>query len=98
MIRGTTPTFEFTLPFEVDALAKCYISFSQFGRVVLEKNIDEVTTNGKKISFKLTQEETLRFAPDFIQIQIRCVTMDGEALASNIMNTHASLILKDGVI
>ena len=98
MIRGTTPSFEFTLPFEVETLAKCYVSFSQFGRVVLEKTLDEVTTSGKKIMFKLTQEETLRFAPDFIQIQIRCVTMDSEALASNIMNTHASLILKDGVI
>lgn len=29
MIRGTTPTLEFALPFEVDLIAEAYVTISQ---------------------------------------------------------------------
>ena len=42
MIRGTTPTLEFTLPFEVDLIAEAYVTISQNQSVVID--------NSKKIS------------------------------------------------
>ena len=98
MIRGTTPTFEFTLPFAASTLAVCYITFSQKGRTVVEKNLSDCTVSGKKITLKLSQSDTLRFRDEYVEIQIRGKTFDGEAIASNIMSEHASKILKDGVI
>ena len=60
MYRGTTPTFKFTLPFEVGTLKAAYISIEQNRRVMLEKSIEECTLSDKTISVKLTQEETLK--------------------------------------
>ena len=37
MIRGTTPTFEFTLPMLTDEIAAGYITFAQDGSVVIDK-------------------------------------------------------------
>ena len=37
MIRGTTPTLEFTLPFEVDLIAEAYVTISQNQSVVIDK-------------------------------------------------------------
>ena len=37
MIRGTTPTLEFTLPFDTSLIAKMYITMAQNGKMALEK-------------------------------------------------------------
>ena len=39
MIRGTTPTLEFTLPFDTSLIAKMYITMTQNGKTALEKNL-----------------------------------------------------------
>ena len=99
MIRGTTPTLEFFLPFNAGVLAKAYITFEQNGAVVLEKTLEECVCSGEKITLKLTQEDTLKLkSGSFSEIQIRAKTQAGEALASNIMRDSTMRILKDGVI
>ena len=98
MIRGTTPTLEFTFPFNVNTLSTCYITFQQDGKTVLEKNLNDGKVDGKKFTLNLTQEDTLKFKVDYIEMQIRGKTANGEAIASNIMQAHAEKILKDGVV
>lgn len=102
MIRGTTPTLLFTLPFEVDKIQICYIAFAQNNKIILEK-----TSNDNDIEFentdtlkvKLTQDETLLFEEDVIvEIQLRIKTVSNDVLASNIIKEKVEKILKDGVI
>lgn len=46
MIRGTTPTLEFALPFEVDLIAEAYVTISQNQSVVIDKSLSELTCAG----------------------------------------------------
>ena len=99
MIRGTTPTLEFTLPFDTDIIADGYITFAQRGDVVIDKNISECTCEGTKIVLKLSQEETLKLkSGDFTEVQIRAKMTSGDAVASNIIKVSTDRILKEGVI
>lgn len=101
MIRGTTPTLYFDLPFESNTIEVLYITFNQSDVTVLEKtNSDEgVTLNDKTITVHLTQEDTLKLnGRTNTEIQLRIKTVDGEALASNIISTPTERVLKDGEI
>ncbi len=99
MIRGTTPTLEFAIPFEADQLAEAFVTLSQNGNVVVDKPLKECTCTGNKLSVRLTQEETLKLECDCItEIQIRARTISGDAIASAIMRESTDRILKDGVI
>lgn len=46
----------------------------------------------------LDQEDTLKFKPGEVEIQIRYVLENGIADASNIIKTTVDQVLKDGVI
>lgn len=99
MIRGTTPTLTFTLPFPVNTLAEAYITFTQRKEIVLEKSLTECSQNEDCLSVTLTQEETLGLQCHCeTEIQLRVKTLQGEALASDIIKTDTGRILKDGVI
>lgn len=50
MIRGTTPTLEFALPFEVDLIAEAYVTISQNQSVVIDKSLSELTCAGKTLT------------------------------------------------
>lgn len=99
MIRGTTPTLEFIIPFDTGQLAEAYVTLSQNGAVVIDKALSECECGENKLSVRLTQEETLKLQCDCTtEIQIRARTIEGEAVASNINRVHTGRILKDGVI
>lgn len=99
MIRGTTPTLEFTIPFDTSQLSTAFVTLSQRGSIVLDKALSECGCEGNKLSVRLTQEETLELECDCItEIQIRAVTVNGDAIASDIMFERIDRILKDGVI
>jgi hypothetical protein len=99
MIRGTTPTLEFAIPFETGQLAEAFVTLSQNGAVVIDKPLSQCGCNGNKLTVKLTQEETLNLQCDCItEIQIRARTLSGDAVASNIMRVNTGRVLKDGVI
>lgn len=69
--------------------------------VVIEKSIDECTLKHNMLSVRLPQEETLKLIAQRnlrAEIQLRVLTRDGEALASNIETVDVGRILKDGVI
>ena len=99
MIRGTTPTLEFKLPFETSILAEAWVTMAQNKEVVLDKQMSECQCSGNVLTVKLTQEETLALKCNCLtEIQIRVRTVDGNALASKVMTVSPDRILKDGVI
>ena len=99
LIRGTTPLLEFALPFPAEELEEAYVTIAQRGAVVIDKPLTECGCDGKTLTVRLTQEETLKLNCDCMsEIQIRARTLDGEAIASNIMAVQTARILKDGVI
>jgi hypothetical protein len=98
MIRGTTPTFTFNLPFEVSNVKAAYITIRS-KRVEIEKNLASCVLNGTTITTTLTQEETLRLPRSKqAEIQLRVLTKDNSALATSIFTVQVEDILKEGVI
>lgn len=105
MRRGTTPTNTFTLDLDLSA-ATVFITYGQSGKPIIEKTGEDLTfgTTGSgqeqvyTITVELTQEDTLKFRPGGVDIQIRYIMADGTADASNIIKTTFDGIIKDGVI
>lgn len=101
MIRGTTPTLEFIMPFDTSLIAELYITITQNGATALEKTLSDCNCNDTSVSLTLTQEDTLRLEQkpySDSEMQIRVRTVAGEVLASDIMSIYVGRILKDGVI
>lgn len=98
MFRGTTPTNVFNVDVDLTNAEVIYITYKQQNKVVFEKEKSDITVTETALTVKLTQEETLKLTEREVEIQIRARFSDGTALASNIIKTTASKILKDGVI
>ena len=99
MVRGTTPELIFTLPFEVSSIQKLWITFSQKNSEIFTLEKEVCTLDGTEVRVSLTQEQTLQFSSNCIlEIQMRVLTLDNVALASNIIRTSVQKILKGGVI
>ena len=98
MKRGTTPTNTFKTNIDLTG-ATIFLTYSQRGRVVLEKTGDDLEISAEAIITRLTQKDTLGFdALQKVSIQIRYVFPDGTAGASNIMTVTVGEMLKDGEI
>ena len=99
MIRGTTPTLSFCLPFDVSLIKVASIVFSQNDEIKLEKTLDDCTIEDTTLTVKLSQDETLTLRDGiYTEIQIRVKMTSGDALASDIIKVQTGRILKDGVI
>lgn len=99
IIRGTTPTLEFVLPFDTDNLAEAFVTISQNNVTLVDKPLTACQCKDNKLTVTLTQDETLKLDCNCIsEIQIRAKTAGGEAIASNIIRASTGRILKDGVI
>ena len=97
MRRGTTPTNLFAVDRDLTS-ARIYVSYSQNGKVIVEKTGGDLSVTPTQISCTLSQNDTLAFKQGVVEIQIRYVAQNGEADASDIIVTTAERILKDGVI
>ena len=96
---GTTPTLSFTLPFDPALLAEAWITLQQSATDTITKTLSDCEIAGNKLSFALTQEETLKLIPNAqILIQMRVRFTDGSAAASRVIRVDAAYILKGGVI
>lgn len=99
MVRGTTPKLEFNIPFDVSIIKNLYITFYQSHSTVMEKTEDDCELNDHTIICHLKQEDTLVFDDKLnVNIQLRIKTIDGEALASEIITDGVKKVLKDGEI
>jgi len=101
MRRGSTPTNTFELDIDLSD-AKVYISYEQDGIVIIEKTGEDLAFSQSGsvyiITLNLTQQDTLKFHPGKVLIQIRYVFPTGDADASDIIQTTFERIIKDGVI
>lgn len=100
MRRGTTPAIKVRLKgIELSTLQSLYLTFEQ-GNIELTKNLDDVTIDASdnSLSVTLSQQETLGFNDGDVKVQIRAMTVDGDAIASNIKTVSLGHILKEGVI
>lgn len=100
MTRGTTPTHIFLLPDNLDSslFTEAFITYAQLGKVVTEKEMEDLTISGNEVRVTLSQEDTLRFLPGKVEIQMRVKTVSGSVFASDVVLTSADKVLKDGVI
>ena len=99
MLIGTTPTHTFSLPFNTGIISKIKVTYAQNGRVILEKKDKQCVLDGNTVSLKLTQEDTFLFEyGKNVEIQMRILTMGGDALASNIRVISADKCLDNEVL
>lgn len=83
MIKGTTPTHIFTLPFDTSIIEAVRILYSQNDKIVLIKESSDCSLENNTIITTLTQENTFAFDHlNPIEIQIRILTKEGRAMAS----------------
>ena len=99
MIRGTTPTHTFTLPFGADVIKSVRIVYAQDGDVKITKTGDDVTGEENTITTRLTQEDTLALdCTKTVEIQVRILTLGGDALSSDIIRTNVNRCLENEVL
>ena len=100
MYRGTTPTIQINVNGSDDLTSykSIYVTFKQMPSVLIEKTKEEMSVSSDSVSITLSQEDTLKFSPGPVMIQLRAVDESGTAIASNITTIHAERILKEGVI
>lgn len=99
IIRGTTPTLEFTIPFDTGIIDEAFVTLAQNEVIIIDKPLAECECSESKLSVRLTQEETLLLDCDCkTEIQIRVKTKEGDAMASFPITVDTGRILKDGAI
>lgn len=80
MRRATTPTHIFNFPdgVSVSEITEALITYSQCGKIILEKTLNNLTidTENNAISLDLTQSETDLFAPGKALVQVRAKIND----------------------
>ena len=96
MRRGTTPTHTFNLPFPTKIISRVNITYSQGGKVVLEKNTDDCKLGESSIVVELSRVETLLFNEnEFIKIQITYADAEGKVHESEVLRLEAGEVLNE---
>lgn len=99
MIRGTTPTHIFQIPFDTGLLKEIRVSYAQGNKVIAEKKTEDCILDGDTISVTLTQEDTLKFKHmKIVEIQLKVLTEDGCVMATPIIRKDVSEVLNEEVL
>ena len=99
MIRGTTPTHIFNLPFDTALIADLRIIYAQSDKEVLVKKLEDCTLEGNSVNVILKEYETLLFScSKDVQIQVRVLTHNGETLTSAIKIINVEKCLNNEVL
>ena len=102
MIRGTTPTLTYKLPFLASVIKSAEITIKyidDFKKILITKTLADCELGEKTIGTKLTQEETLQFpAPASVLVQLRISTTDDVVMATEPETVTVKKLLADGVI
>lgn len=107
MYRATTPTHTFEIDIDPSTLKTMLLTYKQGNGIVLEKEKSDLTITSETVqqktvylcSFKLTQEEANLFVEGTpVQIQMRALTFDGNAYASNKVTLDVDDVLNDEVL
>ena len=102
MIQGTTPTLHFNLPFQASLIKSAEITLQytdSYKNVLIVKTLNDCELGETSISTRLTQEETLQLpAPATAKVQLRILTNDDVALATEPLKVSVKKLLKKDVI
>jgi hypothetical protein len=99
MRKGTTPIFTFTLPFATVLVQKAKVIFEYDDEQQLCKVLTADNFKGETISVQLTQEETFKFSCNsHIKVQLRVLTVDGDALTSDVYTVFVEECLDNEVL
>lgn len=99
MIRGTTPTIFFHLPFDIEEIEEMWLTIAQRGKDVITKELADMEYDNGVFSVRLSQEETLILdARQKSEAQLRVKFVTGEAIASVKQPFNVDDVLKEGVI
>ena len=99
MIRGTTPTHTFNIPFDSSLVKECRVIYAQNNEVLFTKTTKDCVLANKSVKTTLSQEDTFKFdCTKCVQIQLRILTAEGEALASVIEQVGVAKCLSDEVL
>ena len=99
MRHGTTPTHTFTLPFDTSLVETIQITYKQVNNIVLQKRKEDCVLNSNQVEVSFTQEETFKFNLNQpISIQVRILTVGGDAIASDIVRTSVKMCLDGEVL
>lgn len=99
MIRGTTPTHTFMIPFDTSRIEDLRISYAQSDREIIVKDKDDCTLEGNTIKVTLSQEDTFLFdCKKTVALQVRVKTLDGTALSSEIITVKVGKCLNNEVL
>ena len=88
MRRGTTSNQTFTLPFVLSNPEKIRITYKQYGYMLLEKNLVDLTitvnpeTEKTMLALSLSEKETLKFYPGHANVQVRILMPNGTVYTS----------------
>ena len=90
IIRGTTPTHEFELPYPKEMVEDIRVIYGQNDKALFTKNLDECQISDGKIAVSLIQEETFLFVPRKpVQIEVRIKLTNGK-----VVRTEDPIVLK----
>lgn len=102
MKRGTTPTLQITVTgIDVQYLTSIFLTLKQKKVEITKRETDIVKVydeTNNRLDVQLTQKETLSLEDGMVNIQLRAITSQGKAIASNIRTIPVDHILRDGVI
>ena len=111
MRRATTPVHSFTFPIDPENISKLLLTYAQHGEIVLNKTKEDFSFEGNVGTVTLTQEETNLFddTPDcgefisgtnspMVEIQLRGLTTNNQAIATDIWRVPLRKILNDEVL
>lgn len=102
MIRGTTPTLLFNLPFSATVIKSAEITIEyvdDLKQILIKKQLTDCECGGTTISTRLTQEETLQLpAPAIVLVQLRILTTDDVAMATEPYTVTVKRLLANEVI
>ena len=103
MYRATTPTHTFTLPQNANTYNVIQVAYRQ-KKVSLVKQYEDgtlpdgMTFDGKNVIITLTQEETKAFKSGVVEAQVRVLTSQGGAFASQIFNISIHDVINEEVL
>lgn len=79
-VRGTTPLFTYTMidatggPLDLSQFAVLEVTIAQNGkregRTAVTLNNSDISVSGNSVSFYLTEEQTRKFAPGLVSLQV----------------------------
>lgn len=105
--RGTTYQDFFPLDIKEEEIDSLYVTYMQDKDIIIEKDFSEVTFKENGIFVELSQDDTLEFystlendilSKGLILSQVRYVTLNGKAFASEIHKERLGNILREGAI